>query len=394
MMRAMMSRRPIRWILGALIVLGAAALVMQPYVTSAAFILDLSGSTSWIRRILPVRLHAVTTRDFEIPTRHGQVAVRLYTPDASSRPPVIVMPGIHAGGVNEPRLDAFARRLATTGTTVLSLPLPDLRVFHVTPRSTDVIEDAALWMTAEKALAPSGRIGLVGVSFAGGLSLVAAGRPSLRDKVQVVVALGGHSDLPRTMTYLCTGRLPDGSIRPPHDYGVVIILMGMIDRLVQAEQVEPLRRAVLKFLEASSLDASSPGTTTHLFDEARALAAALPEPSHGLMQLVIARDAAALGPKLIPYIEAAGGAPALSPDRSPATPARVFLLHGADDNIIPSTETPLNATYLRGQGNTNVQWLLTPLLSHANVNTNVPIGDAWRLIVFWKELLGTAAANR
>jgi dienelactone hydrolase len=390
MMRAMSARRTIRWAIVALIVLGAAALVIQPYVTSAAFILDLSGSTLWIRRMLPVRLHAVTTRDFEIPTRQGPVAVRLYTPDESLRPSVIVMPGIHAGGVNEPRLDAFARRLASTGTTVLSLPLPDLRVFHVSPRSTDVIEDAALWMTADKTLAPSGHIGLVGVSFAGGLSLVAAGRPSLRDKVRLVVSLGGHSDLPRTMTYLCTGRLPDGTVRPPHDYGVAIILIGMIDRLVPADQVEPLRRAVLAFLNASSLDASEPGKVSHLFDEARAAAEGLPEPSHGLMQLVMARDAATLGPKLIPYIEAAGGAAALSPDRSPATSARVFLLHGAEDNIIPSSETPLNADYLKSHGNTNVKWLLTPLLSHANVNTNVPLGDAWRLISFWKDLLATA----
>jgi dienelactone hydrolase len=393
MMRAMSARRTIRWTIVVLTLLGAATLVIRPYVTSAAFILDLSGSTLWIRRVLPVRLHAVTTRDFEIPTRQGPVAVRLYAPDESLRAPVIVMPGIHAGGVNEPRLDAFARRLARTGTTVLSLPLPDLRVFHVSPRSTDIIEDAALWMAADRTLAPSGRLGLVGVSFAGGLSLVAAGRPSLRDKVQLVVSLGGHADLPRTMTYLCTGRLPDGSLRPPHDYGVVIILMGMIERLVPADQVEPLRRAVLAFLDASSLEASEPGRATHLFEQAHAAAAALPEPSHGLMQLVVARNAAALGPKLIPYIEASGGAAALSPDRSPATSARVFLLHGADDNIIPSSETPLNATYLEGQGNANVRWLLTPLLSHANVNPNVPIGDAWRLIVFWKELLGTATAH-
>jgi hypothetical protein len=193
------------------------------------------------------------------------------------------------------------------------------------------------------------------------------------------------------MTYLCTGRLPDGSLRPPHDYGVVIILMGMIERLVPADQVEPLRRAVLAFLDASSLEASEPGRATHLFDEARAAAASLPEPSHGLMQLVIARNAAALGPTLMPYIEASGGAPALSPDRSTVTAARVFLLHGADDNIIPSSETPLNAKYLESQGNTNVRWLLTPLLSHADVNPNVPIGDAWRLIVFWKELLATSA---
>jgi len=272
---------------------------------------------------------------------------------------------------------------------VLSMPLPELRQFTITPNSTDEIEDAVTWMTSDRSLAPSGRIGVVGVSFAGGLALVAAGSPALRDRVDRVVSLGGHADLPRAMTFLCTGTLPDGSHRTPHDYGVVIILMGMIDRLVPAGQVEPLRAAVLTFLEASSLEASRSDRAKGLFDAAHQQADALPEPARGLMELVVRRDAAALGPKLLPFVEAAGGNPRLSPDRSPATRVPVFLLHGADDNIIPSTETPLLAQYLQSNGNTHVQWLLTPLVSHADVSANVPFADVWKLIAFWKVLLST-----
>ena len=150
-------------------------------VTSAAFVLDLSGSTLWVRRVLPVRLRTVTTRDFEVPTRHGPIAVRLYARtrgDGPQRDRLSRHPCRAAS--NEPRLAAFSRRLAATGLTVLSVPLPDLRRYRITPVSTDLIEDATLWMTADRTLAPSGRIGLVGVSFAGGLALVAAGRPSPR----------------------------------------------------------------------------------------------------------------------------------------------------------------------------------------------------------------------
>ena len=53
--------------------------------------------------------------------------------------------------------------------------------------------------------APDGRVGVVGVSFAGGLALVAAGRASIARGCRDVVSLGGHADLPRVMTYLCTG---------------------------------------------------------------------------------------------------------------------------------------------------------------------------------------------
>jgi hypothetical protein len=45
--------------------------------------------------------------------------------------------------------------------------------------------------------------GLVGVSFAGGLALVAAGRPALKDRLTAIFALGAHADLPRVIRYLC-----------------------------------------------------------------------------------------------------------------------------------------------------------------------------------------------
>ena len=136
----------------------------------------------------------------------------------------MVVPGLHAAGVEEPRLDRLSRRLAGEGVTVLSLPLPDLRQFLVTARSTDVIEDAALWLAGQSAITSSGRIGLIGISFGGGLALVAAGRPSLANKLDMVVSFGGHGDLPRVVRYLCSGLLPDGTRQPAHDYGTVLFL--------------------------------------------------------------------------------------------------------------------------------------------------------------------------
>ena len=70
---------------------------------------------------------------------------------------MLVIPGLHTAGVEEPRLDRLSRRLAGEGMTVLSLPLPDLRRFTVTPRSTDAIEDAARWLADQPAITPSGR---------------------------------------------------------------------------------------------------------------------------------------------------------------------------------------------------------------------------------------------
>jgi dienelactone hydrolase len=378
------------WIAGAAAFAAVAYLVLLPYARSAAFILDLAGSTTWVRSALPARVSPVETHDLNVPTRYGPVRGRLAEPLTAATHSVIVFPGIHAGGVDEPRLSAFSRRLAATGVRVLSLPLPDLREFRITARSTDMVEDAIAWMAADPTLAPSGRVGVAGVSFAGGLALVAAGRPALGGKVQFVVSIGGHADLPRVMTYLCTGRLADGTSRPPHDYGVAIILLGAVERLVPLAEAEPLRRAVVTFLVASSDAGTDPGRAEQEFADARRQATSLAEPARTYMGWVIDRNTSALGAVLLPLVEELGGASALSPERSPATRVPVFLLHGTSDNVIPSSETPRLAAYLETHGDAHVRWLLTPLLSHATVQEYAPLGDEWRLVSFWKALLDAA----
>jgi pimeloyl-ACP methyl ester carboxylesterase len=369
-----------------LVVAATAAWLAFPYARAAAFVLDLSGSRSWVRRVLPARNYAVTTRDVEVPTRYGAVLSRVYRAGTSTGRSVLVVPGIHGGGIDEPRLAAFSQRLASIGLTVLSLPVPDLRRYRITPTSTDIIEDAAAWMAANGELAPAGRIVIAGISYAGGLSVVAAGRPRLDGKIESVVSFGGHADLPRVMMFVCTGRLSDGTPRAPHDYAVSVLLLAAIPKLVPADQVQPAIAALTTFLDASSAQSADPARAAALATQARDMALTLPEPSRTLLRLANDRDVAALGPQMIPYIEELGGAPALSPDRSPATRAPVFAIHGELDNVIPSTETPLLAEYLRQQGNMNVRWLLTPLLSHADIQ-EPGLGDAWRMVRFWKEML-------
>ena len=363
-----------------------AAWLSYPYVGAAAFVLDLSGSTSWTRRLLPVRTHAVSTRDVDVPTRYGPVQSRVYVPSTPATRAVLVVPGIHGGGIDEPRLAAFSQRLASTGLNVVSLPVPDLRQYRISPTSTDIIEDAARWMAGNRELAPEGRIVLTGISYAGGLALVAAGRPSLDGKIESVVSFGGHADLPRMLTYLCTGRLPDGTRRDPHDYPVSIFLLAAIPKLVPPEQMAPMSAALTRFLDASSLESADRGRAETMFAEARTMALQMPEPARTLLLLANDRKVHALGPRLLPYIEELGGAAALSPDRSRATRARVFAIHGEHDNVIPSSETPMLADYLTREGNQHVRWLLTPLLSHADIQTP-RLADAWRMIRFWKEML-------
>jgi dienelactone hydrolase len=362
-----------------------AATVGRDYARGASLVIQAAGIQGWPNTIASWQAEPVSIQEIAIPTRHATLAGRVYRPGGAVRRAVLMVPGVHAAGIDEPRLIGFAEDLAARGLVVVTADLPDLRQYAITPRSTDMIEDATRWLSERPGLAPHGRPGLVGISFGGGLSVVAAGRPSIRDRVSFVLSFGGHGDLPRTLRYLCTGVLADGSRHAPHDYGVVIILLGVAERLVPADQVARLQQGIRTFLEASHVDMVDKARAGVLFDRARALAAAMPEPSRTLMTAVNDRDVAGLGPRLLPHVEALSNDPALSPVDAAAPSAPVFLLHGADDNVIPTLESTLLGEHLRPL--TEVHVLLTPLITHAEVNRPSDWREIWKLVSFWTAIL-------
>lgn len=369
-----------------MLALGAALYGSWEYVEGAAFVVRAADMGGPARAAAQLTTNAFDERPLEVPWRGGELRARLYAPGGAFDRSVLLVPGVHAGGIDEPRLVQFARDLASMDHAVLVVELPDLVRYRIEPRTTDMVEDAARWLSEQPQFAPDGRVGMMGISFAGGLSIVAAARPSIRERVAFVLSFGGHGDLPRTLGYLLTGVQPDGTTRPPHDYGVAIILLGVADRVVPDGQVEPLRTAIRAFLSASHMDLVDKAEGARAFAHARALAAALPEPSKTLMGYVNDRDVARLGPILLPHVENMGGDPALSPARAPAPSARIYLLHGAGDNVIPPMESTLLAEHLRGQG-VRVRQLTTPLITHAEVDRDVTAAAIWDLVTFWAALL-------
>ena len=178
-------------------------------------------------------------------------------------------------------------------------------------------------------------------------------------------------------------------IHPPHDYGVAVVLLGLADRgVVPPDQVEPLRKGITTFLLASSLTLVDQSKAEREFQHAREYAQTLPEPSRTLMTYVNDRAVDKLGPVLLPVLDRLNGenaAPGLSPERASAPAAPVFLLHGADDNVIPSVETVLLTQYLRGK--TDVHAVLSGLITHAEVDKSAAAVDVWRLVGFWRDLM-------
>jgi hypothetical protein len=382
-----------------------AGAVSLPYLDAAAFIAraaDLPGAPATLaawRASDPGRISSI-----QIATRHGDVPARISRPAGSVSRTIVLVPGVHRDGIDEARLVGLAQDLVATGFAVVTVAAPDLQRFRITPSVTDVIEDAIDWASGQRELAPDGRVGVLGVSFSGGLSIVAGGRDRIRDRLAFILSFGGHGDLARVMHYLASGEVVGDldaaqrsdvvlgaehvQVHPPHDYGVAVVLLTLAGDVVPPQQVEPLIHGIEGFLLASSLDMVDKPRALQEFARMRAYADTLPEPAATLMRFVNDRAVKDLGARLLPIVDGMAShpaMPALSPERAPAAPAApVFLLHGSDDNVIPSVETVLLGEYL--QGRAQVRGLLSGLITHAEVNRAPTATEAWRLASFWREV--------
>ena len=387
------------------ILLLAAGFFALPYLDALGFIIraaDIGGAPA---TLAGWRTYSFTRQpDTWVPTRSGDIPARLYEPEGRVRRTLLLMPGVHRDGINESRLVGLAEDLSATGYRVVTVAAPDLTKFKVTPAVTDVIEDAVKWTSEQPQFRTDGKIGVIGISFTGGLSIVAAGRESIRDRVAFVMSFGGHGDLSRAMHYLATGEVLGDleqakrssavlgaehvGVHPPHDYGLAVTLLNLVDQVVPPDQVALLSKGIDGFLLASSLAVTDPPRSVPIFEEMKQYQETLPEPSRTYMRYVNDRAVDKLGPVLMPVIERLKNhpaMPALSAERAAPPTAPIFLLHGVDDSVIPSVETVLLAEHLEGKA--QVTGLLSGLITHAEVNRTPGAIEVWRLAQFWRNIM-------
>ena len=144
--------------------LAASVYAATPYVQAASLIVRAANFGGRVEAFANARARTVDVRPpHVVPTRAGDVPARFYEPSGRVTRTALLVPGIHSMGIEEPRLRALADDLAGSGVRVMTLALPDLQRYRVTPESSNVIEDAVAWMAAQPRLAPDGRIGMVGI---------------------------------------------------------------------------------------------------------------------------------------------------------------------------------------------------------------------------------------
>ena len=326
----------------------------------------------WVARGLTV---PVTTEDFSFPIGGAggteQVRARMYRPEGMpDAPAMVIFHGVHHLGIDEPRLMGFAAAMASCGIRVLTPELPGIKDYHVNHDSVRTIGESANWFAAKT----GGPVGVMGLSFSGGLALVAAANPVYHAGFRFVIAVGSQDSMSRVSEYYLTGRdlRPDGSVEvlAAHEYGPLVL---------EYEHLED-------FIPTADLGAVRAVLRAHLYEDTKAEATA----SLGLNELQ-KRETLELMDATLPATRAKIAAmvarhvdelPGLSPrGRLETLGTPVYLLHGEADNIIPSAETLWMAQELRPEDLQAV--LVSPVLSHIDLEATPGAMDEWRLVHFF-----------
>lgn len=320
----------------------------------------------------------VLTRDLNIPGEHGPIRARLYfRADRPRAEGIVVAHGVHYRGIDEARLVPFARGLAESGLSVLTPELSDLADYRITSSGVGVIRDSVRYLAADHEHVLSDRVGLLGFSFAGGLSLVAAEDPATAEHLSYVTSVGGHHDLRHVLRFLIHNEIetPNGIVPlKAHEYGLVVLLYGNLEQFVPTSDLAPMRagfRAWLHEDRKAAREAANPRTT--------------PE-ANALWELLEAGKLQTLAPRLDALLEAQQAQlGALSPAGKLAhSSVPVYLLHGAHDNVIPPSETDAAGLEL---GAARHLALVSPLIEHVEVSKRAGLGDELALVSFMAQLL-------
>ncbi len=255
-----------------------------------------------------------------------------YQPGQPSRAGIVLVHGLAEAGPKDPRLVAFATSLARARFTVFVPDLSGLRALRVSTSDVQAIVDAFSYFSTRTDLAPRARIGIGAFSYGVGPALLAAMDQRIRNDVTFVLAVGGYYDLSSVITFFTTGYFKDnGAWRflAPNEYGKWVFVLSNAERVSDRADQDLLRRIAERKLQ--DLAAPTTDLADQLGPEGQAVYALVTNTEPERVPELLARlpgpmraDLAALN---------------LANEDLAQLRARVILIHGRDDNIIPYTES-------------------------------------------------------
>jgi pimeloyl-ACP methyl ester carboxylesterase len=309
----------------------------------------------------------------EIRVQNGDQVYRALSYYPSKSPParaVILLAGLSELGCDHPRLIAFSRHLADLGLMVIT---PDLREYRNFQLSAAPITQILFWHKRIPSLEGGDKvqaIGIAGISFSGTIALMAAADPEIRQKAAFVVAIGPYFDLARCARYWFSPspQAPPGISYGGKFYAKWIIMRAALDMMKENKDRIFLHNVLNALLLQNKLMPVDPDLT-----------------AEGKRWYALAAMPGTYSdPELSEEIEnrlASAIYSSLNPEKAlEAIACPVYIIHGADDDLIPAKESlDLHQSLRRSH------LLITPFISHTQ-----PSGDSLSFKKKTKALLDMA----
>jgi pimeloyl-ACP methyl ester carboxylesterase len=269
---------------------------------------------------------------------------------------IIMVPGIAPAGREDPRLVAFAGTLARAHFEVFVPDVEGMRQLRVSAADARVLADAVLYMAERD---PGRPLGMVGLSFALGPSVLALFEPGVERHTDFILAIGGYYDLEQALTYFTTGyyRLsPDEPWRHRalNGRGKWAFVLANADRLKERQDEEILQRMAGRKIMDRAADVSD--LVERLGPEGRDVYALMTnDDPERVTELVEALPT-----------EVRAEIRALDLSRRPIATLDVefILIHGRNDPIIPFTQS---VTFAETMGAGRAHLYLIDNLDHVNL---------------------------
>ena len=301
---------------------------------------------------------------------NGQlIAADLYRPAETIRAAIVLVPGAAEAGKDDPRLVAFAQTLARTGFLVLVPQIEQIQQFRLRPDNSLDIVEAFQVLQRQLPVQTTVSTGLGAFSYAAGPAILAALNETIRSDVDFVLAIGGYYDIRQVMAFISTGRYQrdDRMVAlTPHPFTRLLFILSHMDLLAPRDKA--LIHSYIERYRHRPEELDLEQVSAELGVEGRSLLA--------LMQNTDLSRVEDLYMSLPQRVrENLDGLDMAQQDLS-RLHARLLLIHGRDDNLIPYTQSLQLAKHVPA-----ADVYVVGGLQHVNVRPSLfAIMNLWRAV--------------
>lgn len=277
----------------------------------------------------------------------------VFEPVQSSKKVILIVNGMTIKGIDDPRLIKQAEILRQLGYKVYLPQYPEVQNLEITRKTLNQICEDIHTIYKDN---HNTKLGIFSVSFSGALSVIAASREDLRDKIDSMLLIGSFASFYKTIEFLFLNLNIDY-------YGFYIVLKNFIEEIPEYRN-KGLKEAFHIAAFDNALKRNPPLLDSHLEK--------LPDTKkifHEITNNIEIRK------KILNQIFSIKQIQNITSELDTLKhikncKARISLLHGKHDNVVPSSESLLIYNECKKYG-VPAKLSITTLLDHGNVSANL-----------------------